>query len=179
MIFQICCWHFQVLNSRWFWFCNFLKLGACVTTCYLFVSRNGEWAEEAIEFFGRLCHRAQLTVLVSLLDYDKERKQGGIRRALSVIELYDTSVTQVCYCHSFLVPYYRFFVCILSLLWLSRWLDDQGISVQLLTRLEILIFSTVFRQAFETHTASYPVDCGLPVNMCKAVRVWSWPLISI
>jgi hypothetical protein len=111
VIFQVCFLHFQVLNSRWFWFCNFLKLGACVTTCNFFVSREGEWTEEATELFGDLSHVAQWRVLMCRLDYYKERKQGEREGSpLPVIELYDTSATQVCYCHSFLVPYYLFFL---------------------------------------------------------------------
>ena len=110
MILQVCFLHFQLLNSKWFWFCNFLELGAWVTTCNLFVSREGDWTDEAIELFGDLCHVAQWQVLMSRVDSYKERKQGEREGSpVPVVELYDTSGTRVCCCHSFLVPITLFF----------------------------------------------------------------------
>jgi hypothetical protein len=172
MIFQVCCLYFKVLNSRWFGFCDFLKLGDWVTTCNLFVSREGDWTDEAIELFGDLCHVAQWQVLMSRVHSYKERKQGEREGSpVPVVELYDASGTQVCYCHSFLVPYYLFFL-------FFPFSSSAVFCVQLLTRLETLVFSTVSRRAFETHTASYPVDCGHSVHTGKQLGVWSWPLIS-
>ena len=47
---------------------------------------------------------------MSRVDSYKERKQGEREGSpIPVVELYDTSGTQVCYCHPFLVPYYLFF----------------------------------------------------------------------
>lgn len=74
------------------------------------ISRKGDWTDEAIELFGDLCHVAQWRVLMSRVDSYKERKQGEREGSpIPVVELYDTSGTQVCYCHPFLVPYYLFF----------------------------------------------------------------------
>ena len=53
---------------------------------------------------------AQWQVLMSRVHSYKERKQGEREGSpVPVVELYDASGTQVCYCHSFLVPYYLFF----------------------------------------------------------------------
>lgn len=98
-----------MLYSRWFCFCNFLKLGDFVTTCNLFVSREGRWSDEAIELFNDLCHVARWRVLMSRVVSYKVCGHGEHEGSpVPAVELYDTNGTQVCYCHSFLVPYCLF-----------------------------------------------------------------------
>lgn len=99
----------------------------------------------------RLCSECVLT---------KNRRKVNVKAAQSMLQTCTTVVELRCVIvilSWFLITFILFF----------PFSSSAVFCVQLLTRLEILVFSTVSRLAFETHTASYPVDCGHFVHMGK------------